>query len=91
MGNAAIEQEIIEAVRQLDGERQQRVLEFVRDLSQPHESLGDWLDRAHALQEELRAKYGDDFVFNSQDALDESREARLDDIMGGLQMGEGGA
>jgi hypothetical protein len=46
--------------------------------------LGEWLDRAQAFQDELRAKYGEDFVFNSQSVLDEIREERLDDIMGGL-------
>jgi hypothetical protein len=84
MGSATVEQEIIEAVRQLDEERQKRVLEFIRDLSQSPLTLGEWLDRAQAFQDELRAKYGEDFVFNSQSVLDEIREERLDDIMGGL-------
>jgi hypothetical protein len=84
MADSALEQEIIEAVRQLDEERQKQVLAFAQDLSQAQITLGEWLDRAHAFQEELRAKYGDDFVFNSQEALDESREERLNDIMGSL-------
>ena len=84
MVNSTLEQEIVEAVRQLDEERQRQVLAFAHNLSQAQLTLGDWLDQAHAFQEELRAKYGDDFVFNSQEALDESREERLDDIMGSL-------
>ena len=84
VANSTLEQEIVEAVRQLDEERQTRVLKFVRDLSQSQITLGEWLDRAHAFREELRAKYGDDFVFNSLEVLDEIREERLNDIMGSL-------
>jgi hypothetical protein len=84
MVNSALEQEIVEAVRQLDEEHQRQVLAFAQDVSQTKITLGEWLDRADAFQNELRAKYGDDFVFNSQEALDESREERLDDIMGSL-------
>ncbi len=84
MDSATLEQEIIEAVRQLDEKRQRQVLAFAHDLSQSQITLGEWLDRAHAFREELRAKYGDDFIFNSQAVLDEIREERLDDIMGSL-------
>ena len=76
MGSATIEQEIIEAVRQLDEERQNRVLEFVRSLGQSPLTLGAWLDRAQAFQDELRATYGEDVVFNSQSVLDEIRKER---------------
>lgn len=83
MGHATYEQEIMEAVRQLDVERQRRVLEFIRDLGESPMTLAEWLDRAQELQEELQARYGEGFVFDSQAVLDEIREERLDDIMGG--------
>ena len=88
MDSAALEQEIIEAVRQLDEERQRQVLALARDLGQSQITLGEWLDRAHALREELRAKYGDNFYFNTVEVLDEIREERLNDIMSSLQTGE---
>ncbi len=83
MDSATLEQEIIEAVRQLDEERQQRVLEFIHSLSQADMPLEDWVQKAHEFRMAIRAKYGEDFVFNSQAVLDEIREERLNDIMGG--------
>ncbi len=82
MGSITLEQEIIEAVRQLDEAHQRQVLALARDLGQAQITLGEWLDRAQALQEELRAQFGEGFFFNSQAVLDEIREERLDDIMG---------
>lgn len=47
---AAIEQEIIERVRKLDTEKQQRVLEFVRSLVLPQGISGeDLVARAHKI------------------------------------------
>ncbi len=83
MSSVTLEQEIIEAVRQLDEERKQQVLEFVQSLSQADMQSEAWVQKAHEFRMTIRAKYGEDFVFNSQHALDESREERLDDIMGG--------
>jgi hypothetical protein len=78
-----IEQEILEQISMLDAEQKKRVLEFVRELKKPQMTLGEWLARAEAFQAELRAKYGDDFFFNSLSVLDEIHEERLNDIMGG--------
>jgi mRNA-degrading endonuclease RelE of RelBE toxin-antitoxin system len=82
MGNVTFEQEIIEQVRKLDAENQKRVLEFIRSLGQPSVTEEEWLEKAHALRLELRARYGEGFVFNSLSVLDEAREERLNDLMG---------
>jgi hypothetical protein len=84
MVKSTLEQEIVEAVRQLDEEYQKQVLALARDLGQLRQkiTLGEWLEQASALQEELIAQYGKDFFFNSQSILDEIREERLDDILG---------
>ena len=76
------EQEIIEQVRKLDAENHKRVLEFIRSLGQPSVTEEEWLEKAHALRLELRARYGEGFVFNSLSVLDEAREERLNDLMG---------
>ena len=83
MGNVMFEQEIIERVRRLDAESQKRVLEFIRSLSQSPMTDDEWLGKAHALRMELRAQYGEGFVFDSLSVLDEAREERLNDLMGG--------
>lgn len=83
MGNVTFEQEIIEQVRRLDAESQKRVLEFIRSLGQSPLTDEEWLEKAHALRMELRAQYGEGFVFDSPSVLDEVREERLNDLMGG--------
>jgi hypothetical protein len=64
MVNSTLEQEIVEAVRQLDEERQQRVLEFIHSLNQADTSFEDWVQKAHEFRMAIQAKYGEDFVFN---------------------------
>lgn len=71
MNSAMVEQEIIEQVRQLDSESQKRVLEFIHSLIQP---VDDWVEQVHALRVELQAKYGENFVIDTQAVLDEVRE-----------------
>jgi hypothetical protein len=83
MGEIAIEREIVERVQRLDTERQQWVLAFVRSLEHPQMTMAEWLEQAGALQAELKARRSDDFVFDVQSVLDEVREERLNDIMGG--------
>ncbi len=83
MSDGTLDREIIEAVQKLDRERKQRVLEFIRSLEKPQAVSADWFERVEAFQAELRAKYGDDFVFGVQSMLDEVREERLNDLMGG--------
>ncbi len=78
MSSVQLEQEIVEQVRRLDAESQKRVLEFIQSLIQP---VGDWVEQVHALRVELQAKYGENFVIDSQAVLDEVREERLDDLM----------
>ncbi|MBN1285211.1 MAG: hypothetical protein JXB47_07430 [Anaerolineae bacterium] len=76
-------QQIMEQVQRLDSEQQRRVLEFVRSLAVSRAATMDWWQSVETLQIELRAKYGEDFTFDSQTTLDEIREERLNDLMGG--------
>jgi len=56
---------------QLEPEDQKRVLEFIHSLVQP---VDDWVEQVHALRMELQAKYGENFVIDSQAVVDEIRE-----------------
>ena len=82
---AAIEQEILEAVNRLDTQQKQLVLALVQELSRkraPELTLGEWLAQAEASRADTRAKYGKDFTVGSLSLLDETREERLNDLMG---------
>lgn len=84
---AAIEQEILEGVSQLDPEQKRLVLALVQELARlrlPQLTLAEWLHQAEASLAETRAKYGESFVVGSQILLDEAREERLNDLLGGL-------
>jgi len=74
-----LHQEIVEKIGKLDTEHQRRVLTYVEDLlaaeeAKPKVVVSDWLKRVEAFQAELRVKYGEDFVVDSQSLLDELRE-----------------
>ncbi len=62
------------------------MLAYARSLTQANESKldwEDWLARAQASVRELREYYGDDYAVGSKSLLDEAREERLNDLMGG--------
>jgi hypothetical protein len=64
---------------------QEHVPQFLhpRATEESAQPLDDWLEKAHALRMELRAQYGEEFVFDSLSVLDEVREERLNGLMGG--------
>lgn len=79
---SAIEQELIDKIRQLDDTQKIRVLEFVQEIGKPTPTPEDWFERVEAFQAELRARHGSSFRINVQELLDEVREERLDDLLG---------
>lgn len=46
-------------------------------------SLGDWLDGARTLRAEMQSKYGERAIPNTAEIINEIREDRLNDLMGG--------
>lgn len=81
---SAVRQELLAQIDKLDEDQQRRLLDYVRLLARPHTlTWAEWLARADRAREELRQKYGDQHFFNSQSLLDEVREERLDDLLGG--------
>jgi hypothetical protein len=75
MTHISFEQQIIEKLHRLDDAQKQRVLAFVeRELAKAQVTLGDWLNQATAYRDGLRARYGDDHVFDVQTILDDIRE-----------------
>ena len=83
---STLEREILNYVTKLDANRQQQVLEYVRELTatpvKTQSTLGEWLEQADVFREELVAKYGADHFASVQDMLDDVREERLNDLMG---------
>lgn len=82
---SALEQQIIEKLHQLDDAQKVEVLAFI-DTIETHEkdvTLAKWLDMARQSRAATRTKYGSDYVIDAQSLLDEVREERLDDLMGG--------
>ncbi|MCE7946185.1 MAG: hypothetical protein DYG88_02020 [Chloroflexi bacterium CFX4] len=77
-----LESAILEQVRQLDTLRQAQVLRYLQALTAQQSSQA-WLNFVEACAAELRAKYGETHSFDSLSSLDESREERLDDLLGG--------
>ena len=71
---SAIENDILEKFRQLDEVSKLRLLATLeRETHPPALTLEESIERATALREKLRAKYGDHH-FNIQAVLDEIRE-----------------
>jgi hypothetical protein len=71
----------------LDKDSQQRVILQLQQKAQENAttqkmSLGEWLDWASAFGDYIHNKYGD-FEVSSVDLLEEAREERLNDLMGG--------
>jgi hypothetical protein len=81
---SAIEKKILDKVRQLDIESQQRVLEYIESIEAPAITIGEWLERIDALREQLDAKYGPNHFPSAADIIEEMREERLNDILGSL-------
>jgi DNA integrity scanning protein DisA with diadenylate cyclase activity len=83
---STLEREILNYVAKLDAHKQQQILDYVRELAaapvKAQLTLTEWLEQADAFREELVAKYGVDHFGNVQDALDDVREERLNDLMG---------
>jgi hypothetical protein len=78
--------EIRDKIEALDEMQQLQVLDYVnglRKLKTAPSILAEFVAFSHRVQAEQRAKYGDDHYFNSVDVLNEIREERLNDIMGG--------
>lgn len=89
---SALEQEIVEKFRLLDKAAQQRVLSQIEQdanaQSSPFTSVEPisaeaWLQWSREFRSKLRAKYGAREVVSSADLLNEAREERLNDLMGG--------
>ena len=73
---AAIEQEILEGISQLEPEQKHLVLALVQELARLHTAqptLHEWLALAESSLAETREKYGEDFTVGSQTLLDEAR------------------
>lgn len=87
---SALEQEIIEKFRLLDKAARRRVLMQIAQESdsQPFStvepmSAEEWLRWSREFRAKLRAKYGVREMVSSADLLNEAREERLNDLMGG--------
>jgi hypothetical protein len=74
MAMSALEDEIIEKFRQLDGEARKRVLLSLAQEQEAPMTLAAALQAASAFRERLRQKYGKGHVFGVQSMLDEIRE-----------------
>jgi hypothetical protein len=85
---SALEQGVYDKFRLLDREAQQRViahleLEAKSETSAPEPmTMEAWLKWAHDFGEYIHNKYGP-LPYDSVDLLNEAREERLNDLMGG--------
>jgi hypothetical protein len=87
---ATVMPELMDKITQLDEAAQRKLLAYVENLlrlelekSPTPMTLGEWLREAQALRDEMRAKYGANHFYSVEETLDEIREERLNDIMGG--------
>lgn len=75
---SAVEQsasEIMEKFLHLPIEWRRRVLvQLQQTFDEPKIPLGEWLEKATAFRAELRAKYGENHYFGTQEILDELRD-----------------
>ena len=81
---SALEQEIIDKFHLLDKDAQQHILNLLTTEATALKPMtwDEWLAWARDFREKTAAEHGEDFVFNSVDALNEAREERLNDLMG---------
>lgn len=70
---SALEQEIIEKIRNLDEAQQLRLLQIVEDMQPKQFDMEEWFRQVDEFRVELRSKYGTGHV-NVQGLLDEIRE-----------------
>lgn len=85
---SALELEILERFRQLDTVARRRLLVFMEQVADEIESdepmsADTWQLWANDFRAELQQHYGDQKVVSSAELLQEAREERLDDLMGG--------
>jgi hypothetical protein len=71
---SALEKEIFDKVSQLNESQQRQVLEFLQTIETTSFNWQDWLEQVEAFQTSLKAKYGEQHYFGTQDLLDELRE-----------------
>lgn len=69
-----LEQAILDKVKVLDIEQQQRVLEFVETLQPTAFDYEKWENQLDEIHAELREKYGEGYFIDVQRMLDEIRE-----------------
>lgn len=69
-----LEQIILDKVKVLDTEQQQRVLEFVENLQLAAFDYEKWEKQLDEIHAELRKKYGEGYFIDVQRMLDEIRE-----------------
>jgi hypothetical protein len=85
---STLEMEILERFRLLDKDARRRLLTFMEDDSEDADmqepmSPEEWQAWASSVRAELQQHYGDRMMVSSVELLDEAREERLDDLMGG--------
>jgi len=85
---STLEMEILERFRLLDKDARRRLLTFMEDDSEDADmqepmSPEEWQVWASSVRAELQQHYGDRMMVSSVELLDEAREERLDDLMGG--------
>lgn len=88
MTMVTIELELLEKIGKLDAAKQRQVLAYVDSLlpeqgAPPPFDFEEWLTSLSAFRDKLTAKYGPHHFGSVQDILDEVREERLNDLMGG--------
>jgi len=83
MADTALVQEILQQVTKLNKPQQAQVLGFIHTLNRAPFDRRAWLKRANEMREKLIAERGPDFTVNVVELIDEAREERLNDIMGG--------
>ena len=71
---SAIEQVIINTIRQLDSRQQQQVLDFLQTLQPPSFDFEQWFKEVRAFRAALREQYGEGYAVGVQSLLDELRE-----------------
>ena len=71
---SALEDKILQAIRQLDEAQQQQVLHIIEDMQPKAFDFDAWMQDVEAFQAKLKAKYGEQHYFGVQDLLDELRE-----------------
>ena len=83
---SALEQEIIDKFRLLDKEAQQQVLNVLSSEVTTLEPMtwDEWLAWARDFRRQTAKLHPEGFAFNSVDLLNEAREERLNDLMGGV-------